>query len=326
MTRQLKRREFITLIAGAAAVSLTGTTVHAEGARLVGVLDAAPNAANFSALKTGLRDLGYREGQSVRFEHRSADGRNERFPALAAELVRLKVDVIVTRTTTATVAAMKATGTIPIVMAATSEPLGIVVARLARPGGNVTGLSAYATALLGKRVGLLKEVVPGLSRLAAIHNLENPNGPPQWEEVRSAAASLAIAPILLDVRSAEGFAPALTSAVAQSIDGVVVAPLAAAQANRAMLAALLARHKLPAIYGDREFVEAGGLMSYGVSYADLYRRAAIYVDKIFKGAKPAELPVEQPTRFELVFNLKAAKALNLTIPESFLLRADEVIE
>ena len=326
----MRRREFITLIGGAAAWPLAARAQQTGKVWRIGILEpisAALNAANFDALRRGLRELGYTEGRNLIIEYRSADGRAERFPALAAELVRLKVDLIVTRGTPAVLAAKNASGALPVVMAASGEPLGVgVVAGLAHPGGNVTGLSAFSIATEQKRVELLREIVPGITRLAALYNMSNPVSPPRWEEIKTVARSLGIEPELLDVRTPEDLGPGFEAVTRRRVDALIVGNDGLIQANRRSIVDLAARHKLPAIYAYREIVDGGGLTSYGVSYSHLYFRAASFVDKIFKGAKPTDLPVEQPTKFELVINLKTAKALGLSIPEAFLLRADEVIE
>ena len=324
----MKRREFITLIGGTAAA--WPLAARAQSAYRIGVLEttsAALNAANFDALRQGLRQHGYIEGQNLVIEYRSADGRAERFPDLAAELVRLNVDLIVTRGTPAIFAAKNATKTIPVVMAASGDPLGAgVVAGLARPGGNVTGLSAFVTELQAKRLELLREMVPRINRIAALLNMSSPAEPPQWEKTKVAARTLGIEPQLLDVRKPEDLGRAFETAIRQRADALVVGINVLTQANRRPIADLAMKHRLPAIYASREFVDAGGLVVLGVSYPDLYRRAATYVDKILKGAKPADLPIEQPTKFELIINLKTAKALGLDVPPTLLGRADEVIE
>jgi putative ABC transport system substrate-binding protein len=287
----------------------------------------ALNAANLDAFRQGLRELGYVEGRNFMIEYRSADGRRERFPELATELVRLKVDVILTRGTPAVMATKNATGTIPVVMAASGDPLlSGVVAGLARPGGNVTGLSAIVVEVTGKRLQLLREVVPGVSRIAVLLDMGNPNNALQWKQTEIAAPSLGVQPQLLDVRKPGDFGGAFDSAIRQRAGAMVVGIDALTQANHRSIIDLAAKHRLPAIYASREFVDAGGLVAYGVSYPHLYHRAASFVDKILKGAKPADLPVEQPTNFELVVNLKTAKALGLTIPPTVLLQADHVIE
>jgi putative tryptophan/tyrosine transport system substrate-binding protein len=322
-----KRREFIGLLGGAAGWPFAVGAQQESKVWRMGVLEAIPstqNAANFEALRNGLRALGYVEGQNLVIDYRSADGRTERFSDLAAELVRRNVDVIVTRGTPAVQAAKEATVTIPVVMAASGDPLGVgVVAGLARPGTNVTGLSAFTRELLGKRLELLKEAVPGLARPAL---LNNPVARMAWEEISSAASKLRIEPILADVRKPEDMERAFETAVKQRADALIVANDTVTQSNRQLVVGLAAKHRLPATYAASEFAYEGGLMAYSVSYPDLYRRAAIFVDKIFKGAKPADLPVEQPTKFELVVNVKTAKALGLEIPPTLLALADEVIE
>jgi putative tryptophan/tyrosine transport system substrate-binding protein len=230
----------------------------------------------------------------------------------------------VARGTPATNAAKSATETIPVVMAA-MRPLA-VVASLAQPSGNITGVTTFSTELTGKRIELLKELVPNLSRVALLHNMGNPAAPPEWEEVKTAARSLGLQSELLDVRSQGDLDRALELAARQRVDALVIGADGLTQMHQQTIVDLLARNRLPAAYPAREFVEAGGLIAYAVNYPDLYFRFASFVDKIFKGAKPGELPVEQPTKFELVINLKTAKALGLSIPQSILLRADEVIQ
>jgi putative ABC transport system substrate-binding protein len=294
----------------------------------VGILEPVPeaqNAANLEALRTALGKLGYIEGRNLEIEYRSADGRAERYPALAAELVRLRVDVIVTRGTPAAQAAKQATETIPMVMATMGDPKAIV-ASFARPDGNITGVTTFSTELIGKRIELLKELVPRLSRIALLHNMGNPAAPPEWEETKAAARALGVAADLLDVRNPEDLSRAFEQADKRRVDAVIVGFDGLTQMYQSMIVTLVARHRLPAVYPAREFVAAGGLIAYAVDYADLYARVASFVDRIFKGAKPADLPVEQPTRFELVINLKTARALGLTIPPSLWLRANEVLE
>src|SRR5262245_1260118 len=269
------RREFMTLIGAAAAWSARSRAQ--DRVRVVGILETISpelNAANLDGLRRGLRELGYTEGQNLRLEYRFAEGQARRFPALAAELVRLKVELIVTRGTPAALAARQATSIIPVVMAAIGEPVDTgVVAKLARPGGNVTGFSALVTELAGKRVELMKEVVPGVARLGLINDMSNPVSPPQWEETRKAAQSLGIQAELLDIRSKEDIPGAFEKAAHSRIDGLIVGIDAVTQQHGALIVDLAERQRLPTIYASREFVEAGGLMSYGVSYPDLYRRA-----------------------------------------------------
>jgi putative ABC transport system substrate-binding protein len=294
----------------------------------IGVLEpfsALESAANLDALRKGLRELGYVEGQNLVIEYRSADGRNERFIDLAATLARAKVDVIVTRGTPAVLAAKDATGTIPIVMAASGDPLGTgVVASLARPGGNVTGFSGFVRELEAKRVELLKEMVPRIARIAVLVNSSSQLAPGVWKEVEVAARAQGVQAERLDVRRSEDMESAFDTAIRLRVDALLVAQDVIP--NRQQIPAFVAQHRLPAMYISRTLVDAGGLISYGVNQLELYRRAATYVDKILKGAKPADLPIEQPTKFELVINMKTAKTLGLTIPQSILLRADQVIE
>jgi putative ABC transport system substrate-binding protein len=295
----------------------------------IGVLETIPraaNAANFEAFLKAMRDVGYAEAKNLSIDYRTTDGRAELFSSLADELVREKVDLILTRGTPAALAAAKATRTIPVVMAAIGEPPGRgVVASLAHPGGNVTGLSAFVTELTGKRIEVL-QAIRKMSRVAALLNMGNPIFAGQWKETQIAAEKLGMQAQLLDVRKAEELEAAFATAVQQRADGLVVGIDAVTQANRDVIARLAAQHRLAAVYAAKEFADAGGLLSYGVSYPDLYHRAAGFVDKIFKGARPGDLPVEQPTKYELVINRKAATALGLTIPASLLARADEVIQ
>ena len=325
----IRRRQVITLLGGAAAAwPLTAHAQQSERVRRIGILETTSrplNGANFEALREALRELGHIEGRNLVIEYRSADGRPERFPELATELVRLNCDLIITRGTPAALAAKQASEAIPVVMTATAEPFTLV-SSIAHPGGSITGLSSLSADLFSKRLELLKEMIPVLGRVAHLTDAGNPNVVRVRREVETAARALGIASPLLDVRKTEDIGPAFDSASNQRVDALIVGTDTVTQANRQFIALLAARHRLPAIYGSKEFVEAGGLMTYGVSYPDLYRRAAIYVDKIFKGAKPAELPIEQPTKFDFVINLRAAKAIGLAIPETFLARTDEVIE
>jgi putative tryptophan/tyrosine transport system substrate-binding protein len=327
----MRRREFISLLGGAAvAWPLAARAQQAGKVWRIGMLETIPapaNAANIEALRNGLRELGYVEGRNLVIEYQSADGRAERFPALAADLVRLNVDLIVTRGTPSALAARNATRTIPIVMASIGDAIGTGLAiSLARPGGNVTGLTAITNDTELKRLELLKEMVPGAVRIAAIYNMSNPGFALRWKEVELAARALGAESQLLDVRKPEDIASAFVTAAARRADALLMSIDAVTQANQRTFLELAAKHRLPAIYPTREFVENGGLMAYGVSYPDLYRRAATYIDKILKGSNPAALPIEQPTKFELVINLKTAKELGLTVSPTLLARADEVIE
>jgi putative ABC transport system substrate-binding protein len=327
---QMKRREFIALVGGAVIASSSARAQQPAKTRRIGVLETVSpplNMANLDALRRGLHDLGYIESQNYVLEYRSADGDAARFPALAEELVRLGVDLIVTRGTPAARAAKEATETIPIVMAAIGEPLGMgIVASLARPGGNVTGLSGFVNELAGKRVELLRELRQVNSVTAFITNMGNPVVPQQWEETKKAAQTLGIKVTLLDVRTKDDIARAFETATGGGVETILVGIDALIQEHRPLITELAATHRLAAIYPSREFVDAGGLMAYGVSYPDLYFRSASLIDKIFRGAKAGDLPVEQPTKLELVINLKAAKALGLNVPSTLLARADEVIE
>jgi ABC-type uncharacterized transport system substrate-binding protein len=326
----MKRREFITLFGGAALAVSSRAGAQAPKSRRIGVLETVSpelNSKNLEALQRGLRELGYVEHRNYTLEYRSSDGDAQRFPALADELVRLGVDLIVTRGTPAARAAKHATETIPIVMAAIGEPLGVgVVESLARPGGNLTGLSGFVTELAGKRVELVREVWPGGSTAAFFHNMSNPVVPQQWEETKKAAQALGLQTILIDVRTRDDIVAAFEQASARRIDTLLVGIDGLIQVHRQLIVDLAAKHRLAAIYPAREFVDAGGLMAYGVSYPDLYFRAASLMDKVFRGAKAGDLPVEQPTKLELIINLAAAKALGLSVPPTLVARADEVIE
>ena len=278
-------------------------------------------------LTKGLRDLGYTEGDDIVIEYRHAEGRPERLPDLAAELVRMKVDVIVAETTPASLAAKKATMTIPIVMTIVGNPVEAgLIASLGRPGGNITGLSLQLSDVTAKRLQVLQEVVPGLSRVAILWNAASPVTPPQLREVEAAAPVLKIALESLAVRGPDDFERAVQEATRRHTRALLVLDDFLVTRYIRQIGTLTAKNRLPAMAALVEFAEAGGLVSYGPNYFDLSRRAATYVDRILKGAKPADLPVEQPTKFELVINLKTAKALGLTIPQSLLLRADQVIQ
>ncbi len=299
----------------------------------IGYLSAASLAVNahmHEAFRQGLRDLGYVEGQNVVIERRSAEGKLERLPALAAELVGLKVDVIVTGDTPAALAAKQTTSTIPIVFAAAADAAGSgLVASLARPGGNATGLSFFGPELVGKCLELLKEAVPGVTRVAILWQPGAHGQRAQRDmlaEAEVAARALAVRLQFVEARGPDDFDRAFSAITKERAGALSVLTTITFFAERRRLVDLAAKNRLPAVYPWREAVNAGGLMSYGVSIPDLFRRAATYVDKILKGAKTADLPVEQPTRFELVINMKTAKALGLTIPQSILVRADHVIQ
>jgi len=280
------------------------------------------------AFRQGLRELGWVEGRNIVIDYRYAEGRFDRLPDLAAELVRLKVDIIVASPTPAAAAAKNATQTIPIVMIAVTDPVGLgLIASLARPGGNVTGLSySVGPEIIGKQLELLKETVPKVRRVAILSNPANPSQPLSIRELKVAARSLGVQLQLLEAQGPNEFDGAFAAMATERVGALVVMSDSMLNSHRTRLADLAARSRLPAAYGLRENVEAGGLVSYGPSVRDLFRRSATYVDKILKGAKPADLPVERPTKFDLVINLKTVKALGLTIPQSLLGRADEVIQ
>src|SRR5262245_42847672 len=282
-----------------------------------GPADHAPRVASF---RQGLRDLGYVEGRTATIEYRLAEGKMERLPALAAELVALKVDVIVASGTPTALAAKNATQTIPIVFATSGSPVGALVASIARPGGNVTGLSLVGPELVARQLQLLKESVPKASHVAVLENPDNPYTAVMMKEVETAARSLGVQIRFLELRSGDAPDTAFSGLARERPHALLVLfdPLLTRQ--RARIAELANKHRLPSMYPHREYSEAGGLMAYGASLTDLYRRAATYVDKILKGARPADLPVEQPTKFELVVNLGTARSLGLTIPQPILLR------
>ncbi len=278
-------------------------------------------------LLQGLGELGYVDGQNVSIEYRFAGTDDDRLPALAAELVDLKVDVIVASATLASIAAKQTTGTIPIVMGASSEPIASgIVDSLARPGGNVTGLSLMSWQVMGKRLELLRAFIPDLALVAMFTNVTNPVYLPQLEALEAAARTLAIQVQRLDVRRAEDFEIGFQAAAARHAGALIVPADALITNNRVAIAGLAKRYRQPAIYEFREFVELGGLLSYGANLRDLYRRAATYVDKILKGAKPADLPIEQPTKFDFAVNLTTAKELGITFPEDVLIQITEIIE
>jgi putative ABC transport system substrate-binding protein len=286
-----------------------------------------PQSSRFSPFFQGLRDLGYVDGQTISIDYLSAGGRGEQFPALAATCLRLKADIIVVTTTPAARAATSATQTVPIVMHSLGDPVATgLVASLARPGGNVTGTTLLASGLAGKRLALLKEIVPRLSRVLALSYLADPIAAPQVKELESAAHSLGVKLLVHDVRTADDLPAAFDAGSREGAEGVLTTAESIFVVQRDRVVQLAARHRLPGMYPYRLMVDAGGLIAYDSYTSDLQRRVATYVDRILKGAKPAELPVEQPTKFVLIINLKTAKALGLTIPPSVLARADEVIQ
>jgi putative ABC transport system substrate-binding protein len=294
----------------------------------LGNSSAALEADLVDAFRQGLRNLNYVEGQNIVIEYRWAEGRTERFPTLVAEAVGLKADVILTSGTPATLAAKDGTRTIPIVIAAMGDPIAAgVVPNLARPGGNITGLASMSPEIDGKRLELLKELVPRLSRIAVLWNPTNPNNVARINHIQAAAKTLRLTlDPLVGTGDGQDLDKGFGAIVAAGAEALVVESDRALLAHRAQIVDFATRRRLPALYPYREFVQAGGLVSYAPSYPAMFRRAATYVDKILKGTKPAELPVQQPTEFELVINLKTARALGLTIPQSLLLRADQVIE
>jgi putative ABC transport system substrate-binding protein len=319
------------------ALSLFAAPLAAEGQNKAGKVSrigflfyGAPGpSAEVDAFRQGLRELGYIEGQNVTIDYRFASGQVERLPELATELARLKVDVIVTPNTPAAMAAKQATSTIPIVFAVVADPVGAgLMANFARPGGNITGLSSISVQLGGKRLELLKEVAPKASRLAVLYNPSDRSNVLMLKELQESAPALGLTVHSLEVRAPGEFEGAFAAMTRERAHALFVAAgvLTLEQRNRKALVDLATKSRIPAMWGHRQFVDAGGLMSYAVNFYDQLRRAAIYVDKILKGAKPGDLPVEQPTRYELVINLTAAKALGLRIPQSLLGRADQVIE
>jgi putative tryptophan/tyrosine transport system substrate-binding protein len=322
----MRRREVITLLGSAAAWPVASLAQQPSKMRRIGFLGTSTSAVMSqwtAAFVQRLRELGWIEGRDIAIEYRYAEGRNERFAEIAAEFVELKVDIIVT-TGPAAPQAKKATSVIPIVLALSPDPVGAgLVASLARPGGNVTGLSMQLSDTAGKRLELLREAVPSFRRLAILANVGFAQAVLEASEAQAAARSLGFEVATLEIRREEDIVPAFASLKA---DALYVTADALVNLNRIRINTLANVARLPTIAGWREFVEAGSLMSYGPSLPDLFRRAAEYVDKILRGAKPADIPVEQPTKFELVINLKTAKALGLTISPTLLARADEVIE
>jgi putative ABC transport system substrate-binding protein len=326
----MRRREFVTLI-GSAALTLPHATLAQSATEIprVGWIVGSPLQTVkhvYEAFRQGLRDLGYVEGQTIALEPRSADGHMERMPGLVDELIRLKVDVLVVTNSPAALAAKKATRTIPIVMFA-PDPVGQgLVTSLARPGGNVTGLSYYSVELHSKRLEIMKQLVPGLTRVAVLKNPLVKAHAIFWQELKAAAQKLGMALQPIDVRGPEDFELAFATATRANAQALLAFDDPLTIGYRSRIVDLAASSHLPAIYGFREFADAGGLITYGADFVDLFRRSATYVDKILKGAKPADLPIEQPTKFELVINLKAAKALGLSVPPLLLAQADDVIE
>jgi len=325
----MNRREFITLLGGAAAWPLAARAQQPTKLPTIGFLGSAMplvEGQRVAAFVQRLHELGWIEGRTITIDYRWAEGRSERMAEIAAEFVRLKVDVVFAAGTEPALAAKKATALIPIVFPLAADPVGAgMVASLARPGANITGLSVQAADLAAKRLEILRDVFPGLDRLAIMANVGGPGAVLEMHEFQEAARTLRLEVIPLEIRRTEDIAPALESLKGRAHALYVVGdPLVNLNRVRINTFALVAR--LPTIYVQREYVEAGGLMSYGPNFPNMFRRAADYVDKILRGAKPADLPVEQPTKFDLVINLVTARALGLTVPPTLLARADEVIE
>jgi putative tryptophan/tyrosine transport system substrate-binding protein len=311
------------------AVAVTVEAQQPKKVARIGFLAAttAASPARFEAFRQALRELGYVEGKNIVIEWRRAEGKFDQLPDLATELVRLKVDVIVTAGGASTRPAKEATVTIPIVMASDNDPVGSgFVSSLARPGGNITGLSQMAPELAGKRLELLKEIVPKLSRVAVLGELKNPGNAQALRETELAAGAFGVQLQSFDVRGPKDIETGFQAAIKGRADAVLMLGGPVATAQRVQIVEIAAKNRLPAIYPQSDYMDVGGLMFYGPSISDLFRRAATYVDKILKGAKPADLPVEQPTTFEFIINLKAAKQIGLTIPPNVLVRADRVIK
>jgi len=328
---RVPRRDFLIAAAALLAAPLAAEAQQAKVAR-IGVLagNRAAGPHTLEAFLQGLRDLGYVEGRNVVIEYRDAEGKPERIPALAAELLALKVDIVFAPSTPAALATKQATRTVPIVFAGPADPVtdGLVTS-LARPGGNVTGLSNLSTELVGKRLEQLKQAAPEVSRVAVLWHQGGSDGRTEKDMLKAAevaARSLGVQLQLVETRGPADFDRAFSEMTKARAGALTVLPIAIFSFHRRRLVGLAATYRLPAAYPAREYVDAGGLMSYGANLADLHQRAATYVDRILKGAKPGDLPVEQPTKFELVINLKTAKDLGLTIPQSVLTRADEVIQ
>ena len=327
---QLQRREFVGLLGGAMAIwPLAARAQQAGRLPTIGFLGANTAAAQSewtAAFGQRLRELGWIDGRTVSIEYRWAEGRSERFAEFAAEFVRLKVDIILTHNTPPVLAAKQATSVIPIVFATAADPIGTgIVASLARPGGNVTGLSSQTPDLAGKQIELLREVVPGLRRLTILAQPDNSYVPLELHAIRAAARTVGLEVAVFEIRRAEDIATAFEGLKGRA-QALYVLPDPLLFQHRLRINTLALGARLPTMHVLREYVEASGLVSYGPNWLDQWRRAADYIDKILRGAKPADIPVEQPTRFDLIINLTTAKALGLTIPETFLLRANELIE
>jgi putative ABC transport system substrate-binding protein len=326
----IRRREFMALVGGAAAWPLAARAQQSEHRPLVGLISPqtqATAAHNVDEFRKGLRDLGYVESRNLALELRFADGYPERLPKLAADMVALKPDVIVIGSSAGILAAHKATQTIPLVMLSLFDPIALgLIKSIARPGGNITGIWLAGDELPGKRLAMLKDLAPRARRIGAFLNPEDANDAHEFRVLPTAADALGLDLRIVKVRHASELESAFTSAGRMDVEALYISRSPLFSSNQGEIVATVARLRLPAIYGWREFTEAGGLASYGPSLSDNYRRSAGVVDKILKGASPADLPVEIPTRFELIINLRAAKEIGLTVSESFVLLADEVIE
>jgi putative ABC transport system substrate-binding protein len=328
----MKRREFITLLGGAAAAwplaaqaQQPASTVRRIGLLLPGNTRTTAVRGQLEAFRKGLKEYGWAEGQNIIVEYSFAEGREDALPAIAAELARLRLDVIVAEGTAAIQAAKTVTQTVPIVMATSADPVGTgLVANLNQPGGNITGLSLQTAELSGKRLQLLTEIVPGLARVAVLSNPLNPNN--SVEQTKAAAQALGIETHVVEVQAPDKFESAFAAVTAAHAGALMVLPDPLLYGQHPRIVTFTAASHLPALFPEREVAEAGGLIAYGPSIPASFQRAAAYVDKILRGAKPADLPVEQPTKFELVVNLQTARAIGVTIPTSILVRADEVIE
>ena len=326
----MKRREFIVLVAGATVWNHAARGQQAASVRRIGLLSpfSPTDALRWNkALLRGLRDVGWVDGKNLTIEYRYAEGKKERLPAMVTDLIRQKVDIIVTTVTVDTLAAKNATAEIPIVMVAVGDPVAVgIVKSLARPGGNITGLSQMTPDLSGKRLELLKEIVPNASAVAGLFDPEDQLSILDWKEARRSAQTLGIEFHSLEVRSTGDLDKVLNEAAKSRVDALVLMPAPVLVENLKRIADFALQNRLPTTFHLREFADVGGLISYGVDRSELFRRAATYVDKILKGASPADLPIEQPTKFELVINLRTAKALGLAIPPNLLGIADEIIE
>jgi ABC-type uncharacterized transport system substrate-binding protein len=327
----MNRRAFVTGLGAVLAAPLSAGAQQARKTARIGVLMLPPRAgaggAYVQALREGLHELGYVEGHNLLLEIRSAEGRPDLLPGLAAELLSTRPDVLVTSGSEAILTLKRATGVVPIIMASVMDPVALGIgASLAQPGGNLTGLSILSRELTSKRLQLLRETVPRLSKVAVLWNPDNPGNVLMLKEVETASQILGLEWLALAVRQPDELAAAFKAILDAPSNGILVIEDSMLVSHRSRIVESVARTRLPAMYAFRQFVDAGGLMSYGPNIPDSFRRAAVYVDKILKGSKPADLPVEQATKFELIINVKTAKALGLTIPPSLLLRADQMIE